>query len=222
MAAPQLEPGACRGDVLGPGVTGRLCTSTLPPPGAGSSWHRGATPRRAMCRRSRPFRPLVESAAAVAARGVARGASASGPALAGLAGVGLLERLDQLVLAHPRPAGDVELPGHLVEVTLAGVGVHATGGLAALARTGSGPRGLVVGRALLVLGLPMVADLLERVLQRRERRAVSPFPLAVLVHGRVVCRHPRVLRLLRRALQGGRQLLASWHFDLPSAAGLDY
>src|SRR3954452_10566985 len=56
----------------------------------------------------------------------------SGSALAGLLVVGLLDRVDQVVRGHPRPAGDVELLRDVHEVLLRRVRVDAPGGLAAL------------------------------------------------------------------------------------------
>src|SRR4051794_26809911 len=74
--------------------------------------------------------------------------------------VGLLDRLDQLLLLHRRAAGDVELLGHREQVILRRVRVYATGGLPVrVPPTGR----LRVGGTLLAAGLllPMVADLLE-------------------------------------------------------------
>src|SRR3954452_10573057 len=121
----------------------------------------------------------------------------SAAALAGLTVVGTLDRCHQLVLVHPRPAPDVEPAGDLHQVLLRGVGIDAAGRLTATSRIPARLGRLSIGRALLVLGLPVVADLLEPVLQGAERRAVGALALAVLVDGRVVRLAPGPLRLLR-------------------------
>src|SRR4051812_1692437 len=136
----------------------------------------------------------------------------SGAAVAGLLGVGLLDGLHQLVLLHPGPPADVELLRHLHQVRLRGVGIHSAGGLAAaLAGRPTRLLGLLVGGPLVVLGLPVVADLLERVLEGAERRAVGALALAVLVDGRVVGLDPGSLSLLRGSLQRRGKLLLSGH-----------
>src|SRR6185295_5387468 len=105
------------------------------------------------------------------------------PGLAGAPVVRLLDRLNQLNLGHPAAAADLKPLRQIQQVRLAGVGVDAAGGLGPGA---AAARRLGVTRALLGLGLPVVADLLERVLDRRERGAVGAFALAVLLDGRVV------------------------------------
>src|SRR5690606_37589335 len=112
------------------------------------------------------------------------------------------------------PSGDVELAGDVQQMRLGGVGVDPTrggpGGLAAA--TG----GLPVARALAALGLPVVAHLLEGVLQRRVRGLVGAPPLAVRLDRGVVRLDPGLLRLPRRPLQGAGELLASRHDNLPT------
>src|SRR5829696_4058698 len=121
----------------------------------------------------------------------------------------LADGLGQLGLAHAGPALDPELLGPLVQLLLGvadgvdarvGLGRALAGGLAALGRLG-------VGRALALLGLPVVAHLLERVLQGREGGAVRPLPLAVGLDGAVVGLAVGAPGLGRRPLQGTRQVL---------------
>src|SRR3954466_3419803 len=107
----------------------------------------------------------------------------SATGVARLGSVGLLDRVDELALVHRGASRDVETLGDVVEVRLAGVGVDAFVGRAASARCRAGLLGLLVRRALLVLGLPVVADLLVAVLHRRERCAVRAFAFAVLGDG---------------------------------------
>src|SRR4051794_27137995 len=121
----------------------------------------------------------------------------SAAALAGLTLVGTLDRRHPLVLAPARPAPDVEPAGAPHQVLLRGVGIAAAGSPPATSRIPARLGRLSIGRALLVLGLPVVADLLEPVLQGAERRAVSALALAVLIDGRVVRLAPGPLRLLR-------------------------
>src|SRR5215217_7941196 len=112
----------------------------------------------------------------------------------------LADGLGQLGLGHAGPALDPQLLRPLVQLLLgvadgvdAGVGLGRAlaGRLAALGR-------LRVGRALALLGLPVVAHLLERVLEGREGGAVGPLPLAVGAPG-----------LGRGPLQGARQVLVA-------------
>src|SRR4030095_163252 len=96
----------------------------------------------------------------------------------------LADGLAQLGLGQAGTALDPELPGPLVQLLLGvadgvdaavGLGGALAGRLAALGR-------LRVGRALALLGLPVVAHLLERVLHGREGGAVGPPPLARGLH----------------------------------------
>src|SRR5215207_9842297 len=121
----------------------------------------------------------------------------------------LADGFGKLGLAHARAALDPELLGPLVQLLLGvavevdageGLGRALAGRLAALGR-------LRVGRALALLGLPVVALLLERVLQGREGGAVGPLPLAVAVDGGVVGLAVGPLGLGRGPLQRARQVL---------------
>src|SRR5947209_7069518 len=67
-----------------------------------------------------------------------------------------------------------------------------------------------VGRSLVALRLPVVAHLLEGVLERRERHPVGPLTLAVGLNRAVVRLHPCALRLLGTALQRRREFLFAW------------
>src|SRR6266545_1834617 len=131
--------------------------------------------------------------------------------LARAAVVGLLDRLDQLLLGHARAAADVEPLGDVHQVLLGGVGVDPAGRLATPPGGRAAAGRLRIARALLALFLPLVADLLERVLERGERGAVRPLALAVLLDRRVVRLAPGLLRLSGRAPQGAGQLLACRH-----------
>src|SRR5262245_17940612 len=118
--------------------------------------------------------------------------------------------LGQLALGHGRAAPDPELAGPAEQLVLAvAVDVQAPvrlpAGLAVAARRAR------VGRALVVLGLPVVADLLERVLQRRERGLVRSAALPVRLHRAVVGLRPRALRLRRRAPDGIWHLVPAGH-----------
>ena len=66
-----------------------------------------------------------------------------------------------------------------------------------------------VGRALALLGLPVVALPLERVLHGRVGGAVGPLPLPVGLDGRVVGLAVGALGLGRGPLQGARQVLVA-------------
>src|SRR5690606_3640755 len=154
--------------------------------------------------------PLIPAVAAAN-----RGSPAGTPArLPGLAGAGLLDRRHEVALAHPGPPGDVELAGDGEQVRLGGVGVDpARGGSGGLAATAGG---LPVAGTLAALGLPVVAHLLEGVLQCRVRGLVGAPPLAVRLDRGVVRPDPGLLRLLRRPLDGAGELLASRHGNLPT------
>src|SRR5439155_6104197 len=141
----------------------------------------------------------------------------AGPAgLAGLAFVGAPDRLDQLGLGHRRAALDVEALGQLVQVRLGRVGGDALG--RAAAATGALLRRLGIARAAPRLRLPVVADLLERVLERRECRTVAALALAVGLDRRVVRLDPGLLRLLRGAPEGAGQFLTGRHGGSPSSS----
>jgi len=103
-----------------------------------------------------------------------------------------------------RPLADVTVVGRDRSRAEALVTRVATSGLPAL-------RVLAVARTLLLLSLPVVADLLEGVLERGECGAVRPLTLAVLLGRRIVRLAPGLLRLARRATQGGRHFLLGWH-----------
>src|ERR1700730_7269300 len=102
------------------------------------------------------------------------------------AGLPARDRFCQLALGHVRAALDSELASAPVELLL-GVGfdIDAAIGLAVVfARPRvSGPR---VRRAGPSLRLPVIAPLLEGVLQRRVRDTMGSFTLAVLLHSSVV------------------------------------
>src|SRR6266508_2032028 len=115
----------------------------------------------------------------------------------------------QLALGHAGAAGDAQLPGPLQQLRLGvALDVHA-----AIGPLGPRPRGrralpgLRVRRALAVLGLPSVATLLERVLQRGVRGAVGTVALTIGLHRSVVGLRPGALSLRRRALQRARKVL---------------
>src|SRR4051794_28400698 len=65
--------------------------------------------------------------------------------------------------------------------------------------------------AAFLLALPVVADLLVRVLERAVGDSVCPLALAVLFDGGVVRLGPCALGLLGGALEGRWQLLSSRH-----------
>ncbi len=136
------------------------------------------------------------------------------PGLPRLPVAGLAQGVDKFVFVH-RGAPPHAEPARLVEkLILTRIRIDATSGVAA----GSTP-GLrvdatlrpLVRRTRGVLGLPVVADLLVGVLQRRERRAVRPLTLAVGLHCGVVRLRPRPLRLVRRALQRAGHLVLGRH-----------
>jgi len=117
--------------------------------------------------------------------------------------VGLLDLVDEFVLGHLRPAGDVEATGKFDEVLLARVGVDALGGVAlGLRASALGP---LVGRAAPALPLPVVAHLLVTVLEGAVGDAVRPFTLAVFLGGSVVRLGERALGVVLGTLQSARQ-----------------
>src|SRR5205823_3933292 len=83
--------------------------------------------------------------------------------------------------------------------------------LAAATRRPAAPPRLGVRRARSLLRLPVVADLLERVLERGEGGAMRALTFPVGLHGAVVRLGPRPLRLRRRAPDRRRHLLAGRH-----------
>src|SRR4051795_8758616 len=123
----------------------------------------------------------------------------------GLLVVRLLDGVDELLLLHLRAAGDRQPLGDVEQVLLGGVGVDAALGLLArVPATG----GLRVGGPLPAAGLllPVVADLLEAVLDGGPGDLVRAALIAVLVDGRVVCLGIGALRLARRALERAGEL----------------
>src|SRR5437868_7039994 len=124
----------------------------------------------------------------------------------------------QPLLVHARAPADVELLRLLVELVLAAaIVVHAAEGLAlAAARRLAALRGARIGGTLVGLRLPMVADLLERVLERGERGAMGARALAVFLHRAVMGLDPGALRLCGRALERTRQSFTSRHVELLS------
>ena len=102
------------------------------------------------------------------------------------------------------------------QVRLRRVGVDAFGrGSRGIGATAARPR---VGWALLGLRLPVVADLLEAVLERVVGDAVRALAFAVLLDGRVVHLGERPLRLRRRLLQRARQLALLGRAPLTSSS----
>src|SRR5690606_39583710 len=115
-----------------------------------------------------------------------------------------LDRLDELVLRHRRPSVHVEPARDVEHVHLRLVRVDAARGVRRGLETAL--LGALVRRPGLVLRLPVVADLLVRVLERRERHAPRTRLRAVLLHRRVVRLGERALRLVVGALQRARDL----------------
>src|SRR6478609_11965212 len=121
-------------------------------------WKASTLTQRTLTRRSPPRR--VERRLPVAAAGSA---------------VGLLDRVDQLGLGHGGPPGYVQPPREVHQMRLRRIGVDAfcrgpLGVRATAARSG-------VRRPPLRLGLPVVAHLLETVLQGAVGDAVGAFAL---------------------------------------------
>src|SRR5664280_2737188 len=90
---------------------------------------------------------------------------------------------DQLLLGHRRAALDAEALGQVVEVPIRGVGIHTAGGPPALPGRRATLCGLVVRRTLVLLGLPVVGDLLEAVLEAVEGGTPGALAFAVLLLG---------------------------------------
>src|SRR5579884_1855079 len=141
-----------------------------------------------------------------AARPTPADGSGGSPGPARLAGVPPLDGFDQLALRHLRPGGDVEPLGHLGEMLLRGPLVDTAPRLVGPPRPGAAPCRLRVRGTLALLGLPVVADLLEGVLEGAIGRLVGPAALAVLLRRVVVRLGEGVLGLLGRAPQGRGQL----------------
>ena len=77
----------------------------------------------------------------------------------------------------------------------AGVGIHSA--VRITRRSARTTFGLLVRRPALRLGLPMIADLLEGVLQRRVCGLLGTSARPVRLHRGVVRFHPRFSRVLR-------------------------
>src|SRR4051812_3104686 len=128
--------------------------------------------------------------------------SSSSPAGGGLAIGVLAQRVGELVLVHLRAPLDAGRAGVLEQLGLGLVGVDAAMGLARVVAGRLAAAGrLRVGRAGLVLELPVVALLLGDVLDRRPGRAVGAFLAVVSLLGAVQRLRVRLLDLLRRALE---------------------
>src|SRR4051812_25182069 len=120
----------------------------------------------------------------------------------------------ELTLGHAGAALDAERLRALVELFFGvALGVDATVGLLRpVARRGAALLGLRVARAVLVLLLPVVADLLGDVLDRRPRGPVRALLGVVLLVAGVERLLVGVADLLRRALERPRQVfLLGWH-----------
>src|SRR5690606_8381967 len=134
--------------------------------------------------------------------------------LAGAAVVRLLDGVDQLALLHRRASADVELARDVHEVRLRGVRIDPARGVAVRPAPGLG--GLLVGRALAALRLPVVAHLLVGVLERGERDpAGAATVVAVGLDRRVVAVHPGAPGLGVRALDGARHRVLARHVTPP-------
>src|SRR5690625_5018001 len=133
----------------------------------------------------------------------------------------LAQGLDEIALVHVRPTLDAELTRPLVQVVLTGVLIDAPGGLPVRSRAFAGVRvlRLGIGRALALLGDPVVTLLLVLVLDRGHGDTVGAFAFAVLLDGAVVRLDPGALRLLRRALERFGQFLLTGHATHPRIRG---
>src|SRR3984885_13108486 len=169
------------------------------------AWRPGHASRaRAVARPLPPLTGLKQAAA-----------SAGSPRRRGAPVVLLLDRGRQFLLGHRGPPGHAQPAGQPEQVFLAGVGVHPA---VAFLRLAARPGRLLVRRPLGAarLGLPVVPNLLEAVLECSERGPVGALTFAVLLDRAVVRLDPRLLGLGRRALQRRRQFLTSWQGS-PSA-----
>src|ERR1041385_1351285 len=120
------------------------------------------------------------------------------------------DRRRQLFLGHAGAALDAHLARALQQLLLAAAQyVHATVRTSAALTVTAGR--VRIRRTLVALRLPVVAHLLVRVLERRERRHVRAASLAVRLDGAVVGFHPRAPRLRGRALDGVRYLVLARH-----------
>src|SRR5215212_3458923 len=202
--------GSCRSGAPRWAMTSRNAAITSSRPG-GRCCTRNSAPARIAARRrcsTRRTRRATGSGAAVAA---------GTPESALLAG----DRLAELFLGHARAAADVELLRARVQLLLrAAADVDAAGGSAAAPACGTArSRCLIVRRPLRPLRLPVVADLLERMLEGGHRGAVRPFALAVGLDGAVVRLLVGALRLGRRALQGAGQVSGACRHPVPPSSG---
>src|SRR5664280_3590616 len=94
--------------------------------------------------------------------------SVGGSGAAGLPAVGPVDGLDQLLLGHRRAVLDAEALDQIVEMPLRGVGILTAGGPPAWPGRRATLGGMVVRQTLVLLGLPVVSDLLEAVLEAVE------------------------------------------------------
>ena len=78
---------------------------------------------------------------------------------------------------------DAEALGQIVEMPLRGVGIHTAGGPPAWPGRRATLGGLVVRQTLVLLGLPVVSDLLEAVLEAVEGGTPGALAFAVLLLG---------------------------------------
>src|SRR5215217_7695498 len=133
------------------------------------------------------------------------------------------DRLRELGLRHARAAAHAGLLGALIELLLGvAVGVDAAvGGLRAVARRRPALLRLRVRRALALLRLPVVADLLERVLDGGPRGAVGARLRVVLLLGRVERLGIRALRLGGRLLQRAREIFLPCRHTVPVPAAIE-
>src|SRR5919198_506685 len=119
----------------------------------------------------------------------------------------------ELSLGHLRPTPHVKPSGTIHELVLGrAIEIDAAERLAfASAGTTAPLPGARIRWALVLLGLPVGAHLLERVLERRDRGAVGALALAVRFDSAVVCLRPGLLGFLRRTPERPRHILRSRH-----------